>query len=332
MATRALTISELEELAGVTRAVVYFYVHRGLLPAPQKASTTRGVYSDVHLELLAEIEALKSEGLTLEMIRERLASRIASAEANGEDLVARQEAERRAAILEEAARQFARKGYGRTRIADIVAALGITTQQLYALFPTKHHLFVACYRVYVRWMGEELEPRAEAEDDPAARLAWRMQGSAAIRALSPDLQALAQAESTHQDDDLSELIRSTYEAITASSELDLSRLRANAPRDVPLSDELLAFGLFGSLEMMLMRVSWDDEYQAIDAMRTLEAMFLAVKAVYEGRIDISESVERLGPLLATASRVSRDLGSRLSGQAGGEEEGARLATEGRAAT
>lgn len=313
---RALTISELEELTGVNRAVVYFYVHRGLLPPPQKASATRGIYSDEHVELLAEIEVLKAQGLTLEQIGRRLAPRLAAPASNDVDLVARQEAERRAAILDEAARQFARKGYRATRVVDIVRALGITTQQLYALFPTKHHLFVACYRVYVRWMGDEIEPRAEAETDPAARLAWRMQGSAAIRALSPDLQALAQAESAREDSELAGLIQTTYEQLIASSQLDFARLREQSPADVPLSDELLSFALLGGLEMMLMRVSWDDTYETLDAMRNLEALFLAVKAVYEGRLDVTADLTRLESLLVEAGRAIDRLRSRA---AGGEE-------------
>ena len=58
-----------------------------------------------------------------------------SASQNGEDLVARQGEETRRSILRTAAREFARNGYRQTRIADIIAELGITPQVLYCLLP-----------------------------------------------------------------------------------------------------------------------------------------------------------------------------------------------------
>jgi DNA-binding transcriptional MerR regulator len=56
---RALSISELESLSGVRREVIYFYVRRGLLPQAQKASATRAIYTDEHVDLLRQIGTLK---------------------------------------------------------------------------------------------------------------------------------------------------------------------------------------------------------------------------------------------------------------------------------
>ena len=84
--------------------------------------------------------------------------------------MARQEEETRRAILRTAGREFARKGYRQTRIADIIAELRITPQVLYGHFPTKRDLFAACYGVYLDAMMDEVEPRLEDDADPIVHL------------------------------------------------------------------------------------------------------------------------------------------------------------------
>ena len=49
---RALTIGELESESGTPRQTIYYYVRTGLLPPAQKASRSRGLYTEEHLALL----------------------------------------------------------------------------------------------------------------------------------------------------------------------------------------------------------------------------------------------------------------------------------------
>jgi len=298
---RGLTISQLEARSGVRRSIVYYYVHLGLLPPAQKASPTRALYTDRHVTLLAAIAELKHEGLSLEQIRERLAERIDTSIAGEVDLVADEERRRRDGILEEAARQFAAKGYRLTRIADICEALGIAPRALYEHFPTKQALFVACYHVYAGWLAADVEPHAEMERDPAARLIWRMRASAAIQAFGPDLQALAQAASVRDDGELQEMTQETYRVITERAAADIAAVR-DPDAASPCSEELAAMGLQGAFERMLMRVAWDDEYGLRDAMRTHLVLYLALEAVLDGRLDISGRLEQVEPPLDEVSR------------------------------
>jgi len=298
---RGLTISQLEARSGVRRSVVYYYVHLGLLPPAQKASPTRALYTNRHVTLLAAIAELKHEGLSLEQIRERLAERFDTSIACEVDLVADEERRRRDVIVEEAARQFAAKGYRLTRIADICEALGIAPRTLYDHFPTKQALFVACYHVYADWLAADVEPHAEEERDPAARLIWRMRASAAIQAFGPDLQALAQAASVHDDGELQEMTQETYRVITERAEADITALR-DPETAAPCSEELAAMGLQGAFERMLMRVAWDDEYALRDAMRTQLVLYLALEAVLDGRLDVSGRLAQVEPLLDEVSR------------------------------
>jgi AcrR family transcriptional regulator len=299
---RGLTIAELEELSGVDRSAIYYYVHRGLLPPAQKASPTRAIYTREHAGLLERIGALKREGLTLERIRTRLAERVEAGAAADVDLVAGEAQRRRDAILQEAARQFAEKGYRRTRIADVCAALGIAPQALYGHFPTKQALFVACYQVYADWLAADVEPHVDEERDPAARLIWRMRASAAIQAFSPDLQALAQAATVHEDGELQKMTQETYRVISERAEADLAAVHhPEAGTPSPFSEELAAMGLQGAFERMLMRVAWDDEYGLRDAMKTHLVLYLALEAVLDGRLDIGERLAQVEPLLDEVS-------------------------------
>ena len=292
-----MTITELERASGVPRRTIYYYVHLGLLPPAQKASATRAIYTPAHADILGRIGALKSEGLTLEQIREELAGHVDAGSDPAVDLVAAESQRRRAAILQEAARQFARRGYQRTRITDICDALDIAPQALYGHFPTKQALFVACYQVYADWMAHDVEPHVDEETDPAARLLWRMRASAAIQAFGPDLQALAQAASVHDDGELKRSIQETYRVITERAEADLVAARSGSTAPAPCSEELAAMGLQGAFERMLMRVAWDDEFDLRDAMRTHLVLYLALEAVLDGRLDIGGRLAELEPLL-----------------------------------
>ena len=151
---RALTVGDLERESGVPRQTIYYYVRTGLLPPAQKASPSRALYTDDHLALVLEIEALRQQGLRRSAIKARLEGRVLAAGDSGVDLVARREEETRQAILVAATRSFATKGYKGTRMADLIAQLGITPQVLYGYFATKRDLFVACYKVAVRLMDD----------------------------------------------------------------------------------------------------------------------------------------------------------------------------------
>ena len=173
------------------RRTIYYYVRIGLLPAAQKASLSRALYTEEHLALLQDIEALRAEGLRPAAIRTRISGRIKAAEENEVDLVAHRDQQTRDAILDAAARGFARKGYAGTRMADLIAELGITPQLLYQHFATKRELFVACYRVAVQYMNGFLRERWDEARDEPERLVWYMYADEGIKAFAPGMFALA---------------------------------------------------------------------------------------------------------------------------------------------
>ena len=214
---RALTISELESATGTPRSTIYYYVREGLLPAAQKAAASRAIYSDVHVELLEEISRLKDEGADLETIKAVVAPLHRRQAAIEPDLVARRADEARGAILQAAARQFARRGYKRTRLADIIREAGITPPVFYSHFSTKRQLFVESFNVFVRWMNSLIEPPLAGEPDPAVRLIWRMYAFWGLERLSPDLLGLAMAEGMQEGAEARAAVQDALRIITGGT-------------------------------------------------------------------------------------------------------------------
>jgi AcrR family transcriptional regulator len=73
--------------------------------------------------------------------------------------------ERRDAVVEAAIGEFAQRGFNATRTADIARAAGVSQPYLYALFPDKKALFLACYARAVERIGATLvEARGRARE------------------------------------------------------------------------------------------------------------------------------------------------------------------------
>src|ERR1700728_2642951 len=76
--------------------------------------------------------------------------------------------ERRADLLEAAVIEFAESGYHGTRTADIAARAGVSQPYVYALFPDKRALFLACHDWTTERIKEALEKASadlSADDD-----------------------------------------------------------------------------------------------------------------------------------------------------------------------
>jgi AcrR family transcriptional regulator len=292
---RALTIGELETEAGVSRSTIYYYVRAGLLPPAQKSSPTRALYTDDHVELIDEIRRLKQDGLDIKAIREQLRYRVHSASQNGEDLVARQGEQTRRSILRTAAREFARNGYRQTRIADIIAELGITPQVLYSHFPTKRDLFAAAYRESLDISMSIIEPRLDGEKDLAIHLLWRMVGDYALQGLNPDLLYLSR-EAAYDDPETTRELRRAHEHVLSGQGEELEGLR-QSPDGPPFSDELVNYALYGAFQTMRLRASWDDRFSRSEVMWTNILLNIAVRRLYDGSIDVAALREKYAALI-----------------------------------
>jgi hypothetical protein len=148
-------------------------------------------------------------------------------------------------------------------------------------------------------------PIAQATDS-AVRQALRVWAGVGLQSLSRDLQAMARVEALHSHSELQPLVRKVYEEMLAGSAEELSAEREPGANPGLFSDELVSHALLGALENMLMRATWDDRFTNEDIIRNLVGMFLAVRAAYQGRVDLASEWQQMSDLVA---RLAKNLPS-----------------------
>lgn len=282
---RLMRMSQLEQESGVPRSTIHFYVREGLLPPPKRTETNRTLYTDAYVDLIRQIRRLQEEGLRLGAVKSALAPEIESAKVEEVDL-SRQSELLRHSVLETAAREFAAKGYTRTRVADIISELGITPQVFYGFFPTKRELFVECLEVFSEWSVSLTEQRVALEADTARHAVLRAFGYLGLREISPDLLRLARAEAMIEDEKSRRALHKSYDNLVAAVLPDLAALRRSG-EEVPFpSDDLVAYAFMGILEATVGRLSRDDSVSKREVLLTVLYLWLAIEAIYTGQLDL----------------------------------------------
>ena len=144
--------------------------------------------------------------------------------------MARRNEQTRSAILESAARHFARQGYKRTRVGDVIRDAGITPSVFSTQFATKRQLFLESFGVFVHWMEVLIEPPLVDEPDPVVHLLTRVNAYFGLQALSPDLLALARSEALQEDVETREAVKQAYRTIVAGPTADFAGAAQQAGR------------------------------------------------------------------------------------------------------
>jgi AcrR family transcriptional regulator len=139
--------------------------------------------------------------------------------------------ERRADLLEAAVIEFAENGYHGTRTADIAARAGVSQPYVYALFPDKRSLFLACHDRTTQRIKETLRlasaHRDAAEDaEQALGRAYRTLLDARPHQVLFQVQAHAAATA---DPVIREPVRKRFMEL-----IELSERLHDAPREVVL--------------------------------------------------------------------------------------------------
>ena len=65
-------IKDVEQLTGIPRRTVHFYLQSGLLHPPKRTGKTMAYYDENHIRKLKDIVKLKQQGLPLIAIRDRI--------------------------------------------------------------------------------------------------------------------------------------------------------------------------------------------------------------------------------------------------------------------
>jgi DNA-binding transcriptional MerR regulator len=294
---QVFTIGELEKLSGVPRSTIHFYLSIGLLPRPQKSSTSRSLYTVDHLEILKSICELKEAGLSLAEIEKELQLTVDAANESVVDLAAQEYQRMHERILSLAAQELTEKGYKNTHVSGIVRKLGITTAVFYSHFSSKRTLLAECVRALTDWGLEYVESKEATTNDPAERLLWLCFSHSHVFRLGSTALALTRVEEFESEGELHRSIREAFDGIVEHIEKDLAGNGGEARRPPTVPDELVAHSLFAAYEQTMFRMLADSKYLPEDVLLTHLWIFLAIRAARNGEIDIDSRLDRYKGLI-----------------------------------
>ncbi len=294
---QVLTIGELERLSGVPRSTIHFYLSIGLLPRPQKSSTSRSLYTEDHVQILKSIAELKDAGFTLAEIEEKLQAKVDEANKSTVDLAAQEYQRVHKRILALGAQELTEKGYKDTHITSIVRKLGITTAVFYSHFSSKRALLAECVRSLTDSGLEYVESKEAATSDPAERLLWLCFSHSRVFRLGVTALTLTRLEAYKDEGELYTSIHETFNEIVAHIEQDLSGALGEKREALGVPDELVAQSLFAAYEQTMFRMQADSKYRLQDVLLTHLWIFLAIQAARSGEIDIDSRLDRYRGLI-----------------------------------
>ena len=289
---QVFTIGELEESSGVPRSTIHFYLSIGLLPRPQKSSTSRSLYTADHLHILRSISDLKDTGLSLAEIEKELEQRVDEVNESAVDLAAQEYQRMHERILAVAAQELTEKGYRNTHVTTIVRRLGITTAVFYSHFSSKRRLLAECVRALIGWSLQYVASKEETTVDPAERLLWLCFGHSHVFRLGSAALAMTRMEEVQDGGELHRSIEEAFNGIVEHITNDVAGKPRPGPTPPLVPDELVAHSLFGAYEQTVFRMFSDSKYDLEDLLSTHLWIFLAIQAARSGEIDIDSRLDR----------------------------------------
>jgi DNA-binding transcriptional MerR regulator len=300
---QALTISELERATGVPRSTIHFYLREGLLPRPQKTAGTRSLYSEHHIAVLKRIAEARSTGRSLPEIKAELQAELKELDDNPVDLESQEYKRIHRAILDLATKEFVQKGYGDTRLSDLIRRAGVSSSVFYEHFPTKRRLWGESFCTLVEWSTEYLAPRLAEATDLVDRLLARTAAGFSLHNLNLDLLVLLDNETQFVPDDAMQPVQNAERAINQDIADELAAMRDPDASPPAVPDDTLAYMLNMAFHSGLTRVARDSTFSLLDFIRADIWLWLAVRAAMTGRVDIKAELshyeDRIRDLVAS---------------------------------
>lgn len=294
---QVLSIGELEELSGVPRTTIHYYLRQGLLPRPQKTAASRSLYTEEHARVLREIAELKRAGLTIAEIERELRKRPDQTSEVTVDLAAQEYRRVHNRILAVAVEEFTTKGYKKTHVTGIMRRLGITATLFYSHFSSKRQLLAECVSVVMKWSLAYADEQTAALEDPGERLLWEVFSHSHVFELGTSATALIRVEGIQDD---AEMRRSLEEGLAGTVARILKELptepASTAERAIP--KELIALSLLGAYEQTVFGAPSGARYTREELLRAHMWLFLATQAALSGEIDVDSRLARYEKLIS----------------------------------
>ena len=263
-----MRISELAKVSGVPKSTIHFYVREKILPEPMKTGRTMAYYNEEHLELLKQIERMKTQmGMPISFIKKQidlvenpaaLTPRIEEEPTPQRDLARQPRDQRRQEIAKASIEVFSQKGFHETRVSDITDTLGISTGTFYLYFQNKRELFVEVVDEVVRAIVGETAMEIKGEKNMWKRLVIRSRTFFENFEKYNEILHQLRGEMTHGDwpegkieEVFQTLTRPIVEEMEEAMEQGVIR---------KMDAELMAYSAIGAIESLTLRATFDDKY------------------------------------------------------------------------
>jgi len=216
-----LRIKELEEVTGLNRRTIHYYMKEGLLSPPLRTGKTMAYYSMNHIDEISHIQKLRDEGYPVSLIKQGL-SKKNERETDTAVRGKRNAQKKRNLIIEKAVEIFASVGYHQANISSIAKEAEIVPGTIYLYFPSKKALFMACLnRVYYA-MFKDANEELWSEKQPIKRLLKRAE--MVLRSHTQFIDILQVLSNAFVDDpDMKVKCKDTYDLILYPIEKDLNK-------------------------------------------------------------------------------------------------------------
>lgn len=277
MSKKYLRISDLAQISGLPRSTIHYYLREKLLPPPVKTGKTMAYYDQGHVEQLKKIQQLRKEqGLPINFIKDEIRDgtdpeqkRIGAAKNSSRKNALKVRDHRRQEIITSAIKVFSKSGYYRATIQDIVQHAGISISTFYLYFENKRELFVDVVDDVIRTIIAESHQAIQKEETPDGKLIARGEMFHEHYLRYNEIISQVRAEMAGDDRWPHEKIKQIYKHFTEPVLEDLQQLM-DVKLARPMNKDLLAHALTGLIEIMCLRITFDNSYSIQDVLEFVQ--------------------------------------------------------------
>jgi len=259
-----MKISELEDVARVSRSTIHHYIRLGLVPKAEVVGPRRHAYDQRHVEALDQIVKLREQGLTIPEIKRKLAPSESSATADTASTASTAAEEDRLRIVLGATQIFLRGPYDAVNLTEVAAEVGVSRATIYSHFDGKEELLVEC----VKHVRVQIFPRRRPpeQDLDAAAGIRRAFGFLKRFDVYTTLLNLLRNAAASENPELVDKARREYNSIATDAQPHLQAMMdSGAYQD--LDSEMVSCIIFGALVGIGERLALDDKYTVEDALQ-----------------------------------------------------------------
>ncbi|MDD3719023.1 MAG: MerR family transcriptional regulator [Actinomycetota bacterium] len=265
---RLLRMKELEELTGLNRRIIHYYMNEGLLSPPLRTGKTMAYYSKIHVDEIKQVKELREQGYPVSLIKKGIGKKGELDIEASEDVA--NAGSRREQIIDKAVEIFARDGYHQAKIGTIAQEVGVVPSTLYLYFPNKKALFMECMNKVYYAMFKDVNEELWNAKQPIERLHKR--GEMVLRSHTQFIDILQVLRQTFNDDPRMEAKRKEiYDLILYPLKRDIERAIEEGILP-PLNVTIVSYIILGIVETAQVYFSLEKDASVDEFMDTVDGL------------------------------------------------------------